>query len=178
MSNPISADMFARAIIAAAVNLRVDPLEAAKADMRPVLIAAAYGIMGATDVRPSLAARPLGLDPSAVTRAQKANKVTFWKAAEAAEHAVRHHLKTRREAAWRPERQALAEGAPLSDRIVHTLEDGPISAISLASVLNVKELFVSQTLASLRQQGTIFSDPPPPQGARHSQWHLAEARAS
>ena len=189
-------DMFARAIIAAAGHLDKDPVEAVRDHVQKVLVPAAYGIITALGCKPSKIGPILNVDNRAIMRAQSCSASPFWKAAEAAELAVHSYLTARgailgptpaarRAAEDRPARQVRvapaakppapppnADGA-LRDRILYVMKDGPITSVSLASLLGAKESAVAMDLSCLRYEGSIVRGAPPEAGERHAEWSLA-----
>lgn len=94
-ATPLTADMIARAIIAAAAIYETDPERACLAKsgmMRRPLTAASYGIGRAAGVHERQVSRILGLGLTAVAQARNMGSGRFWKAALAAEEAARGHM--------------------------------------------------------------------------------------
>lgn len=91
-----AADLFARAIIAAAISYGDDPVEAVtsrRCNVRRALTAAGAGLSEATGLTLKRVSAVLGVTDTAITHARFTNKPQFWKAARAAEDAARAHLK-------------------------------------------------------------------------------------
>lgn len=65
------------------------------------------------------------------------------------------------------------ETTPLRDRLMQALRHFPRTTCGLASELDVKELLVSQSLASMAHEGLVIALPIPPEGRRAQQWGLA-----
>ncbi len=61
----------------------------------------------------------------------------------------------------------------LRDRIVGTLAKAACTTSGLASMLDVKELSVSQTLSAMEHEGTVTPDAMPDGGRRAQLWRLA-----
>ena len=68
--------------------------------------------------------------------------------------------------------RATAPDAPLGDRICGMLRGTDASPQGLATLLDAKEILVSQCLAALEQQGVVAADPVPPEGRRFQRWRL------
>ena len=74
----------------------------------------------------------------------------------------------------RTETRAVLESSPLRDRILKTLRTSAATSSGLASLLDVKELVICQTLSAMEREATIKPDPVPEAGRRAQLWRIAE----
>lgn len=65
------------------------------------------------------------------------------------------------------------EPAPIGSRILAVLRTNPLSAMGLASALDVKELLVTQTLACMAHEGLVLPGAMPVEGRRVQRWSIA-----
>lgn len=71
----------------------------------------------------------------------------------------------------------LRDAAPtgtLGSRICRMLRGTDASTQGLATLLDAKELLVSQSLVALEREGVVVADPMPPAGRRFQRWRLRE----
>lgn len=67
----------------------------------------------------------------------------------------------------------ITQSSALSDRILDLLKDRALTAKSVATILDAKELYVSQTLSALAHEGLVDADdPPPPAGRDCMLWRI------
>lgn len=116
-------------------------------------------------------------DPSVTKRnALIANKARF--ALE------REEREASRPVAPKPRRDVVAprpveDFSTVSDRILKALSERPLSAVSLASIIDAKELLVSMELSVLAHLGLVEAGPVGERGLRHRVWSsLVESAAS
>ena len=75
-------------------------------------------------------------------------------------------------------RQPAEPVGSLRGRILALLSQGDATAPGIATMLDVKESFVGQTLIALEYEGVVRADPPPEQGRRYQRWRLREEAAA
>lgn len=96
MIPPLTADLFSRAIIASAVSFGDHPLVCFEGvgptRYRRALPAAALGVMSAAGITLDVAARILGISPSAVSVNKRRARPAFRRAVEAAREAAVYHI--------------------------------------------------------------------------------------
>lgn len=198
LAAPLTADLVARAVIAAARSYGDDPVHAMTSTARfgrRALAAAASGVARAMEVSPIRAARILQIKDTNVYTARARASADFVAAELAATRAVEF-------AAWRPQaaeddaaalegeeplamvqveviepgpRTALpgpaaarmrpspppsdARGAsvssPIRDLILKALAERPLNTMSLAYLVDSKEMAVSSTLVQLEHEGLV-----------------------
>lgn len=111
---PLTADICARAIVAAARSYGADPLKACVAKRGPIkraMTAAADGLMEATWQPASVISRTLGINSESVAAAVRKNGEAFRAASRAASRAARY-------AGWRPETRVSVASSPLKPAAV------------------------------------------------------------
>lgn len=115
---PLTAELFARAIIASAVSYGDDPVEACTAAdrrRRRALAPALYGLREVTGASLATSARILGVNATAAAVSRNRGGERFARAVSAASEALRWHLASRFAAAPPPEPQS-APTAPETPR--------------------------------------------------------------
>jgi hypothetical protein len=68
--------------------------------------------------------------------------------------------------------------SPLRDRLLGLLADGPGCTQGLATLLDAKELLISETLRVLQHEGRVVAGEVPPEGRRQQRWRLVEGGAA
>jgi predicted ArsR family transcriptional regulator len=67
----------------------------------------------------------------------------------------------------------------LRERILNALQTRPVTSKSLASMLDVKELWISRELSALAHEGLVDADdPPPPCGRSEMIWRRTHRAAA
>lgn len=69
----------------------------------------------------------------------------------------------------------VTDSSPIRDRIVATLRKAACTTSGLASMLDVKELAICQTLTAMEHEGSVKPDEMPEAGRRAQLWRLADA---
>lgn len=196
MTHNLTADLFARAIIAAGVSTGELVGLRPNADAITILsvFPAAAALAAETDYSLARVCGVLHCTPEDVTREGlngKGRNAAFRKARDAAREAIRHNLAIRplrvievpEEPEARPDltrapvrfhRAPLPPASTARERIVEALGVGAMSMTGLATFLDVKELVVGQVMRNLEVEGRVISAPMPDGGRRYQHWQLVE----
>jgi hypothetical protein len=182
LPSSVTATVLAHAVVAAARFYEDDPVKAmtsAMANDRRALTAAVSGVADAAEVTPRRIAPLLGVSVHTVEQRRRTGGGQFHKAAAAAHRAAKAEMDRATPPLPRPapaERvplTAYAEGGALTERIVRALGDkGACSPMTLAFLVEAKELRVGQALTQLEQEGRVLSDAMPFAGRRAQLWRL------
>ncbi|MBC7169246.1 hypothetical protein, partial [Phenylobacterium sp.] len=149
-----SADLYARAIIAAAISYGDDPvaaLETRSGRARRCLAPAITGIARGSGVKLKAVCNTLGYDVTSISRARTANRDQFQKAQDAAEEAVRYAIRTAQiKAANAP---PTAPEEPSLKTIPEPMPGRPTRARSVASMAEVRQRQVERNAQRLSMKG-------------------------
>ena len=200
MHKSLTPDIASRAIIASAVTLGLDPVEACVSRAGPrrqPLARAAAALADVLLLDADRIAAIFGVSPTTMKAHRISPTRPFLRAKASAEDAIRYALRGAAMTAKIAPRPAAPEPAPrrfiatapdeatplkaaqpvpslsIGGRILAELDARPLSTIALSSVLGEKEMTVTQALSVLRQEGRIAADAPDDRGARHRLWRLA-----
>jgi hypothetical protein len=192
----LTADLFARALVAAAVSWGDDP-----AHILPIkrggthrngepgrsrsINAAAVAVANVTGSTVTRCMTILGGHESGPRKMRVRDPETFARAMRAAEAAITggplpRFAKFRPPsvgsiaASLRPpvDRPVKVSDAPVTDRIMAQLRDRALSAPTLAYLVDAKEMAVSDALKCLRFEGLVMPGETPEAGERHRVWSV------
>jgi hypothetical protein len=197
--NSLTADLYARAIIAAAASYGDDPVAACEARRGPVRRSLAPAVVALSRVlqKPRReVARALGIDAGNLARAEFTPG--FEAAFERAEAAVRQatsppvvtvhppalepHPEPEPPAARAPlpphagKRRVLSAGRVRAE-VLTVLGEDPSTVPELAQLVGVSEAAVRQVLSTLAEQGTVRGDALTTEGWRAQFWRLTGEEA-
>lgn len=190
----LTADLAARAVIAAAASMGEDPIAALTGPtqkLRRVRMAAAAGLQVAGVCTLTAGAIALNVHVVSVSRARNAEASDFDRAEAAAAAAAGWALKAEAERAAEVAARVPAPApppvrhsdmavrppvtveAPLRDRLTEVLRLGPQTPPSLAILCDAKELDVTRALSALEHEGRVVGLPVPEAGRRQQPWALS-----